>query len=72
MEQANIIFNLDGVDIQISCSKEDKIRDICQKFASKIGKNLARFQFLYNGNILNLELSFKNQANRLDNSRNIS
>ena len=71
MEQANIIFNLDGVDIQISCSKEDKIRDICQKFASKIGKNLARFQFLYNGNILNLELSFKNQANRLDNSRNI-
>ena len=34
-------------------------------------KNLARFQLLYNGNILNLELSFKNQANRLDNSRNI-
>ena len=71
MEQANIIFNLDGVDIQISCSKEDKIRDICQKFALKIGKNLARFNFLYNGNILNFELSFKNQANRLDNSRNI-
>ena len=38
MLEANVIFTLDGVDVTIQCSKEDKIKDICQKFANKVKK----------------------------------
>ena len=40
MLEANVIFTLDGVDVTIQCSKEDKIKDICQKFGNKVQKNL--------------------------------
>ena len=40
MLEANVIFTLDGVDVTIQCSKEDKIKDICQKFADKVQKNI--------------------------------
>ena len=36
MSEAKIIFNFEGSDITIQCSTEDKIKDICQKFATKI------------------------------------
>ena len=59
MSESNVIFTLDGVDVSIQCSKEDKIKDICQKFANKVEKNINSFLFLYGGNQLNLLLSFK-------------
>ena len=45
MLEANVIFTLDGVDVTIQCSKEDKIKDICQKFANKVKKILIHFFF---------------------------
>ena len=36
MLEANVMFTLDGVDVTIQCSKQDKIKDICQKFANKV------------------------------------
>ena len=62
MLEAKMIFTLDGVDITIQCSKEDKIKDICQKFANKVQKNINSLIFLYGGNQLNLLLTFKELA----------
>jgi len=31
MSEANVIFSLDGVNLTIQFSTEDKLRDICQK-----------------------------------------
>ena len=45
MLEANVIFTLDGVDVTIQCSKEDKIKDICQKFANKVQKNINSLLF---------------------------
>ena len=45
MSEAKIIFNLDGIDITIQCSIEDKIKDICQKYVSKIESNINSFIF---------------------------
>ena len=59
MLEANVIFTLDGVDISIQCSKEDKIKDICQRFANKVEKNINSLLFLYGGNQLNFLSSFK-------------
>ena len=70
MLEANVIFTLDGVDVTIQCSKEDKIKDICQKFANKVQKNINSLLFLYGGNKLNFNLAFKDQANSIDNGNN--
>ena len=62
MSEANVIFILDGKDISIQCSKEDKMKNICQKFTNKVKKNINSLIFLYEGNQLNFLLSFKDLA----------
>ena len=70
MSEANALFTLDGCDLIIQCSKEDKMRDICQKYATKVNENLNSLLFLYWGSRINFELKFKEQANSLDNDNN--
>ena len=71
MSEAKIIFNFEGIDITIQCSIEDKIKDICQKFATKIESNINSLLFLYGGNKMNMELKFKEQANLMDINNNV-
>ena len=66
MEEAKVVFSSDGVDLTIQCTLEEKMKDICQKYATQINKDINSFDFLYEGNQLNLELSFKDQANEND------
>ena len=68
--KANVIFTLDGVDLTVQCSPEDKMRDICLKYVTKIGANLDSLLFLYGGNKLNFDLRFIDQANSLDKENN--
>ena len=70
MAEANAIFTLDGIEVQIQCSKEEKMKDICQRFAIKAQINPDSFVFLYGGNKLNFNLAFKDQANSIDNGNN--
>ena len=58
MSEANALFTLDGCDLIIQCSKEDKMRDICQKYATKVNENLNSLLFLYGGGRINFELKF--------------
>jgi hypothetical protein len=66
MSEAKIIFNFEGRDLTIQCSPEDKIKDICQKYATKINNNINSLLFLYGGNQMNMELKFKEQASSMD------
>ena len=59
MVEAKVIFTLEGDDITIQCSKEEKMKDICQKFVNKLGKNINTLLFLYGGNQLNFNISFR-------------
>ena len=59
MSEAIAIFNLDSNDIKIQCSKEEKFEEICQRFSNKIGKDKNSYIYLYAGNQLNFELSYK-------------
>ena len=63
MAEAKVIFTFEGSNITIQSSIEDKMKDICQKYATKLEKNLNSLLFLYGGNQLNFELRFKVQAN---------
>ena len=70
MSKANVVFTLEGVNLTIQCSKSDKMRDICQRFAIKSEKNVNSLLFLYAGNQLNLDLTFEEHANSMDKSNN--
>ena len=66
MSEANVVFKLDGIELTIQCSIEDKMRDICQQYSTKIDKNMNTLLFLYGGDKVNFESSFKDQASFLD------
>ena len=65
----NVIFTLDGRDLTIQCTKDDKMGDICQKYANKIEKKLNSLIFIYGGNQLNFNLRLEEQANSIDKER---
>ena len=67
---AKVIFTYNGYETIIQCLKEDKMRDICNKYASKINLNINSLLFIYGGNQINLEFTFEDQANSFDKERN--
>ena len=70
MQKANVSFDFEGRIVKIQCSTDDKMKDICQKYANKIQRNVNSLIFLYGGSNLNFQLSFKEQANVIDKERN--
>ena len=62
MSEANVVFTLDGVNLAIRCTTEDKMEDICKKYSTKINKNMNSLLFSYGGNKINFDLSFKEYA----------
>jgi len=66
MEKINAIFTLDGVNLIIQCTTEDKMKDICQNYSNKINKNMNSLIFLYGRNKVNFDLSFEEQALLID------
>ena len=61
MSEATAIFTLDCIDIKIQCKKEEKMKDICQRFAIKIDKNMDSYVYLYGGGHINFELTYHEQ-----------
>ena len=47
MTNVKVIFTMDDTDFTVQCLNSDKMRDICQKFASKSENNLNSLVFLY-------------------------
>ena len=66
---ALVNFIYEGIKTTISCLKEDKMKIICNKFTSKIQKNINSLYFVYDGNKINYELTFYEQANSSDRLR---
>ena len=67
---SKVTFVFGGVEVIIQCTKEEKMKDICQRYVNKIERNVNSLIFLYGGSNLNFELSFKDQANIMDKERN--
>ena len=47
MSEAKVIFNFEGVNMTIQCTKEEKMKDICQRYGTKIQRNINTLLFLY-------------------------
>ena len=67
---SKVIFLLDGLEIIIQCSKDEKIKNIFQRYADRINININSLIFLYDGKPINFDLSFNEQANIIDKKRN--
>ena len=66
---AEVVFNYEGIDTTIQCNLDDKMKDVIDKFLIKINGNETNLCFLYNGNRINKEITFNEQANDLDKNR---
>ena len=66
MAEAKVIFTLNGKDLTIQCIIDDKMRYICEKYLTKIKKEINSLLFLYGEEQVNFESKFKEQANDHD------
>ena len=66
-----VVFTFEGIRIEMQCMKEDKMRDICMKLGNKINKDINNLIFLYDGNIINTELKYKDIINSMSDEMNI-
>ena len=48
-----VIFNYKGVEKEIQCNINDKIKDIFERYANKVGIDISKVFFIYNGNKIN-------------------
>ena len=71
MSKLNAVFTFEGTDVTIECLKEEKMRDICQRYAKKIEYDISKLSFMYEDKELNLGSSVEEQTNFLDKSNNI-
>ena len=54
-----VVFQYKGTSSSIQCNESDLMKDIIEKFISKAELDIHKIYFLYGGNIINKELSFK-------------
>ena len=59
-----------GREIIIPCQKEEKLKNICQRFADKTNNDINKLFFLYNGNKVNIENTFEQIINLGDKENN--
>ena len=68
---AMVVFILNGNQTVIQCLINEKMRNIINKFNIKSKININNTQYLYNGNQINLDVTFYEQANTYDKQRKV-
>ena len=71
MTEVKVIFNFEGIESTIQCLVDEKMKDICERYSNKIGKNINSLIFLYGDNHLNYNKNYNEQANSIDKERKI-
>ena len=68
---AEIIFNYRGIETKIQCNINEKIKEVIEKYANKVGIDISKLYFIYNGNKINDNLILNEILNEEDKRRNI-
>ena len=58
MTEAKVTFIYDCNNMVIQCKKEERMKDICQRYSTKLGINLNLLIFQYGGQQINTQLTF--------------
>ena len=64
------IFNYNGLEIIIQCNIQEKMKEIINRFILKAEANVNNLYFLYNGNIINEELTLAQIIREIDKETN--
>ena len=64
---AEVFFNLKGFETKVQWNRNDKMKEIKNKFLVKTLNEDNTLYFLYNEDKINEELTFQQQVNELDN-----
>ena len=68
---AKVIFNYNGIETEIQCKINDKVNNIIKRYVSKIGIDISKVYFIYNGNKMDNNLILNKIINAEDKRRNI-
>ena len=71
MSEAKIIFIFNGMKTIIQCNKNEKIRNILERYGKEVEIDKDKVYLIYNGNKVNEELSFEELANKEDKKMNM-
>ena len=63
-------FTYNGLKTTILCNSKDKMKDICNKFSSKIGIDFDSLYFLYCGDQIDENLTYIEQIDKDDKESN--
>ena len=66
---AQVIFSYNGNGTNIQCNLDEKMKEICKRYATKLKYDINKLYFLYDGKIINEDLNFYEQANENDKKR---
>ena len=65
---SSIIFTFNGAQTTIHCNKEDKLKDICNKFSTKTSCDVNKVYYVYGGKVLDLN----SKINEISNNESIN
>ena len=68
---AKVIFNYKGIQTEIQCNLNEKIEELYKKYGNKIGIDISKVFFIYNGNKINDNIILNEIINEEDKRRNI-
>ena len=71
MAEIYVIFIYEDNNMIIQCEKEEKMKDICQRYSIELGIDINLLTFLYEEKQLDLELTY-NEINKHNNEMKIS
>ena len=66
MSLALVIFNYKDKRTSISCITSEKMKNICERFASEIQEDINKLDFIYNGEIINKDLKYEEEVDEID------
>ena len=66
---SKVIFDYNQQTFEIECNEKEKMKDICQRFADKIKKNLSNLYFKYPVKTVDLELPYKKVISSADSKK---
>ena len=68
MSIVNFLYK--GTETMVQCQENEKMREICNKFGNKVKEiDIKNIYFMYNGNIIDLELEYKDIINEIDKTK---
>ena len=68
MSIVNFLYK--GVETTVQCQENEKMKEICNKFGIKVEQDINNLYFMYNGDIVDMELKYKDIINEVDKKRN--